>query len=148
MARLKLSAWLLLGVLLVLAGVGAALMSVDPAMFRGQLEAGAAAAFGRPVQLGGPIRLDRSLTPRLVIGDIKIPNPEGHRDDDLATAEEVAVQVALLPLLRGDLQVLEVRFSGVKIFLDAASDGAGAYPFGDSAAPGSGAERCPPLSAS
>ena len=72
MARLKLSAWLLLGVLLVLAGVGAALMSVDPAMFRGQLEAGVAAAFGRPVQLGGPIRLDRSLTPRLVIGDIKI----------------------------------------------------------------------------
>ena len=145
MARLKLSAWLLLGVFLVLAGVGAALMFVDPAMFRGQLEAGAAAAFGRPVQLGGPIRLDRSLTPRLVIGDIKIPNPEGHRDDDLATAEEVAVQVALLPLLRGDLQVLEVRFSGVKIFLDAASDGAGAYPFGDSAAPGSGGGTLPSI---
>ena len=40
MACLKLSAWLLLGVLLVLAGAGVALMSVDPAMFRGQLEAG------------------------------------------------------------------------------------------------------------
>ncbi|MCU0540258.1 MAG: AsmA family protein, partial [Desulfobacterales bacterium] len=115
MTRLKLTSWLLLGVLLLLAGVGAVLMTVDPAVFRGQLEARAAAAFGRPVQLGGPIRLDRSLTPRLVIGGIKIPNPEGHRDDDLATAEEVAVQVALLPLLRGDLQVLEVRFSGVKI---------------------------------
>ena len=125
MARLKFIAWLLLGVLLLLAGVGAALMSVDPAMFRGELEACASAALGRTVQLGGPIRLERSLTPRLVIGDIKIPNPEGHRDADFATAEEVAVQVALLPLLRGDLQVLEVRFSGVKIFLEAASDGAG-----------------------
>jgi uncharacterized protein involved in outer membrane biogenesis len=145
MARLKLISWLLLGGLLVLAGVGAALMFVDPAMFRGQLEAGAAAAFGRPIQLGGPIRLDRSLTPRLVIGDIKIPNPEGHRDDDLATAEEVAVQVALLPLLRGDLQVLEVRFSGVKIFLEAAPDGAGTYPFGDSAAPGSGGGTLPSI---
>lgn len=145
MARLKLSAWLLLGVLLLLAGAGAALMTVDPAMFRGQLEARASAAFGRPVQLGGPIRLERSLTPRLVIGGIKIPNPEGHLDADLATAEEVAVQVALLPLLRGDLQVLEVRFTGVKIFLEAAPDGAGAYPFGDSGAPGSGGGTLPSI---
>jgi uncharacterized protein involved in outer membrane biogenesis len=145
MARLKLTAWLLLGALLLLAGVGAALMTVDPAMFRGQLEARASAAFGRPVQLGGPIRLERSLTPRLVIGDIKIPNPEGHRDADLASAEEVAVQVALFPLLRGDLQVLEVRFSGAKIFLEAAPDGAGAYPVGDSGTPESGGGALPSI---
>jgi uncharacterized protein involved in outer membrane biogenesis len=145
MTRPKFIAWLLLGVLLLLAGAAAALMTIDPAMFRGQLEARASAAFGRPVQLDGPIRLERSLTPRLVIGDIKIPNPEGHRDVDLATAEEVAVQVALLPLLRGDLQVLEVRFSGAKIFLEAASDGAGTYPIGDYGTPRSGGGRLPSI---
>nr|MCU0540290.1 AsmA family protein [Desulfobacterales bacterium] len=145
MGRSKLIAVLLLGAVLLAAGVAAALMFLDPAQFRGLLEARAAAAFGREVRIAGPIRLERSLTPRLVVGEIAIANSEGAADPHFATAEEVAVQVALLPLLRGDLQVLDVHFAGVKIFLESGPGGRDNTPPGDPGAAGSGEAALPSI---
>jgi hypothetical protein len=145
MSRSKLIPALLLGLLLLAAGAFAALLFVDPALFRSQLEARATEAFGREVRLAGPIRLERSLTPRLVAREITIANPEWAVDPAFATAEEIAVQVALLPLLRGDLRVLDIRFSGVEIFLESRPDGAAPHAFGDSGAADSGAGALPPI---
>ena len=145
MSRSKLIPALLLGLLLLAAGAFAALLFVDPALFRSQLEARATEAFGREVRLAGPIRLERSLKPRLVAREITIANPEWAVDPAFATAEEIAVQVALLPLLRGDLRVLDIRFSGVEIFLESRPDGAAPHAFGDSGAADSGAEALPPI---
>jgi uncharacterized protein involved in outer membrane biogenesis len=117
----------------------AALYLVDPAVFRGQLEARAAAALGRQVQFDGPIRLERSLRPRIIIEDIAIGNPDWAIGAHFAEAEKFGVQVALFPLLRGDLRVLDVSFTGVNLFIEKGPDGANNYTFGDrgdSKAPG------------
>ncbi|MCU0585781.1 MAG: AsmA family protein, partial [Desulfobacterales bacterium] len=145
MGRSKLIAALLLGAVLLATGVAAALMFLDPAHFRGPLEVRATAAFGREVRIAGPIRLERSLTPRLVVGEIAIANSEGAADPHFATADEVAVQVALLPLLRGDLQVLEVHFAGVKIFLESGPGDPGITLSGDPGAAGSGEAALPSI---
>ena len=61
MRYFKLFSALLLGLLLLAAAAFAALIFVDPTVFRNQLEAIATAAFGREVRIAGPIRLQRSL---------------------------------------------------------------------------------------
>ena len=92
---------LLLSIVLAIA----ALFFVDPAIFRGQLQARATVVLGRQVQFDGPIRLERSLRPRIIIEDITIGNPDWAIGAHFAEAEEFGVQVALLPLLVGDLRV-------------------------------------------
>jgi uncharacterized protein involved in outer membrane biogenesis len=131
MRYFKLFSALLLGLLLLAAAAFAALIFVDPTVFRNQLEASATAAFGRAVRFGGPIRLERSLQPRIVIENITIDNPEWASEAHFAAAEKVGVQVALFPLLWGDLKVLDVRFSGVMVFLEEGLQGADNYTFAD-----------------
>ncbi|MGD9238421.1 MAG: AsmA family protein, partial [Desulfobacterales bacterium] len=128
----KIAFMLLIGLLLLVVLAVAALFLVDPAVFRGQLEARATAAFGRQVQLDGPIRLERTLRPRIVIEDITIGNPDWATGAHFATAEKVGVQIALFPLLRGDLRVLDVSFTGVNLSIEKGADGANNYTFGHS----------------
>ncbi len=122
---------LLIGLVLVAVAAIAALVFVDPSIYRNQLEKRASAAFDRQFKIGGPIRLERSLRPRIIIEDISIGNPEWATGTHFATAEKVAVQVALFPLLRGELRILDVAFSGVDLFIEEGSDGADNYTFGD-----------------
>ena len=123
---------LLIGLLIFAVVAVAALLFVDPAVFRGQLEARAAAAFGRQFQIDGPINLERSLRPRIVIEDISIGNPAWASGKHFAKVEKIGVQVALFPLLRGDLTVLDVMFTGVEVFIEEGPDDANNYTFGDS----------------
>jgi uncharacterized protein involved in outer membrane biogenesis len=125
---------LLIGLLIFAIVAFAALFLVDPAIFRGQLEARAAAAFGRQFQIDGPISLERSLRPRIVIEDISIGNPAWASGKHFAKVEKIGVQVALFPLLRGDLTVLDVLFTGVEVFIEEGPDDANNYTFGDSGA--------------
>jgi uncharacterized protein involved in outer membrane biogenesis len=125
-------------ILIVLIGLGllavvafAALMFVDPSIFRNQIETRASAALGRQFQIAGPIRLERSLRPRIVVEDITIGNPDWAAGPHFAIAKRVGLQVALLPLLRGDLNILDVVFSGVKLYIEENSEGANNYTFGE-----------------
>jgi len=120
------------GLVLVAVAAVAALVFVDPSVFRNQLEARATKAFGRQVQLAGPIRLERSLRPRIIIEDITIGNPDWATGAHFAAAEKVGVQLALFPLLRGDLRILDVSFTGVNLSIEKGPDGANNYTFGDS----------------
>jgi uncharacterized protein involved in outer membrane biogenesis len=128
----KLVLFLLIGLLIFAIVAFAALFLVDPAIFRSQLEARAAAAFGRQFQIDGPISLERSLRPRIVIEDISIGNPAWASGEHFAKVEKIGVQVALFPLLRGDLTVLDVLFTGVEVFIEEGPDDANNYTFGDS----------------
>lgn len=128
----KIAFFLLIALLLLVVLAIAALFFVDPAVFRNQLETRASAALGRHFQTDGPIRLERSLRPRIIIEDITIGNPNWATGAHFATAEKVGVQVALFPLLRGDLRVLDVSFTGVTLSIEKGPDGANNYTFGDS----------------
>ncbi len=121
-----------IGLVLLAAAAVTALMFVDPSVFRNQLETRASKAFGREFKIAGPIQLEKSLRPRIIVEDISIANPAWATEEYLATAEKLAVQVALFPLLRGDMQVLDIIFSGVNLFIEENPDGRNNYTFGDS----------------
>ena len=123
---------LLIGLVLVAIAAVAALIFVDPTVYRNQLEIRGSAAFGRQFKIDGPIRLERSLRPRIILEDISIGNPDWAAGAHFAVAEKVGVQVALIPLLRGDLRILDVSFTGVSLIIEKGPDGANNYTFGDS----------------
>ncbi len=128
----KLVLFLVIGLLLLVVVAFTALLFVDPTIFRGQIEARASAAFGRQFKIDGPISLERSLRPRIVIEDISIGNPAWASGEHFARVEKIGVQVALFPLLRGDLTVLDVLFTGVELFIEEGPDDVNNYTFGDS----------------
>ena len=101
----KLVLFLFIGLVVFAIVAVVALLFVDPTVFRGQIEARASAAFGRQFQIDGPISLERPLRPRIVIEDISIGNPAWASGEHFTKVEKIGVQVALFPLLRGDLTV-------------------------------------------
>jgi uncharacterized protein involved in outer membrane biogenesis len=121
----------LIGLVLVTVAAVAALVFVDPSIYRNQLETRASAAFARPFKIEGPIHLERSLRPRIILEDITIGNTDWAAGAHFVEAEKVGVQVALFPLLRGKLNILDVSFSGVNLFIEEGPDGANNYTFGD-----------------
>ena len=131
MRKYKIILIVLLGLTLLAVAAVAALMFVDPSVYRQQIESRASAAFGREFKIAGPIQLERSLRPRIIVEDITIGNPIWATGTHFATADKVGVQVALFPLLRGDLKILDVAFSGVNLYIEEGPDGVNNYTFGD-----------------
>ncbi|MBW2492361.1 MAG: AsmA family protein [Deltaproteobacteria bacterium] len=131
MRKRKLIIGVLIGLLLLCVAAVAALFFVDPSALRGRLEARGTNLFGRQVKIDGLIHLERSLRPRIIVEDISIGNPDWASGAHFATAEKVGVRVALLPLLRGDLKILDVSFNGVDLFIEEGPEDANNYTFGD-----------------
>jgi uncharacterized protein involved in outer membrane biogenesis len=136
MRTYKIIFFIFIGLVLLAVAAVTALVFVDPSIYRNQLETRASKAFGRQVQIDGPIRLERSLRPRIILEGLTIGNPDWATGAHLATAEKVNLQVALFPLLRGKLRILDVAFSGVNLLIEEGPDGANNYTFGDSETPG------------
>ncbi len=125
----KLGLFCLFGLLFIATVIIGMLFLVDPDVFRGQVEMRATNAFGRPFRIGGPIGLERSLRPKIILQDITIDNPDWAVGQHLARADQVAVRVALLPLLGGQLRVIDVTFTGVEIDIEDGRGGANNYSF-------------------
>ena len=131
MRGVKLVLWILGGVLVVATAAVVALMSVDPSVFRGQLEATAEAEWGRPVQFRGPISLNLSLQPDIVLRDVIFGNPDWASQPNMITAEQIEVQVSLVPLILGDVEVVSLAFTGVHVVLEEGPGGVNNYTFGE-----------------
>lgn len=69
-------------------------------------------ATGRELTLGGDIALHFGLTPSLVVEDVKFQNTSWGSRPDLARVKRLEVQVALLPLVTGNIRIR--RFTAIK----------------------------------
>ena len=117
----------LLVVLLFAALVGPSL--VDWNQFREEIEAQASDATGRLVSIGGDIRFRILPAPHLTLGKIKVgQNPEAESlpsDLNFATFAEIDGEVALAPLLSGDIEITSVRIVEPEFNLEVLPDGSG-----------------------
>ncbi|WP_421863361.1 AsmA family protein [Parvibaculum sp.] len=117
----------LLVLLLFAALIGPSL--VDWNQFRDEIEAQASEAAGRPVSIDGDIRFRILPEPHFTLGKIKIghnPNADSLPSNlNFATFAEIDGEVALAPLLSGDIEITRVRIIEPEFNLEVLPDGSG-----------------------
>jgi uncharacterized protein involved in outer membrane biogenesis len=79
--------------------------SYDFNKFKPQITELAKQYTGRDLTLGGDIELGISLFPTLVVNDVTFQNASWGTRPQMAQVKRLEVQIAVLPILRGDIQV-------------------------------------------
>ena len=78
---------------------------------------------GRRLSLNGEFDLNLSLTPSVVITDITLANAAWGSKPEMLTIQRVEAEIALLPLIHGDIHIPRFHFQGVKSLVETDSDG-------------------------
>jgi uncharacterized protein involved in outer membrane biogenesis len=132
-------------VLLVLLGVAIAVWTVDPNEFIGPIQARIKSATGRDVKIGGGIELKLGLEPKLVAKDVRFGNAPWAKGPDMLSAQSVEAQVALLPLLKRQFDLVRLNLVDPVIALETNVQGQGNWellpPKGGSGASKGGASN-------
>ncbi|MFB3061915.1 MAG: AsmA family protein, partial [Candidatus Binatia bacterium] len=124
--------WLALVLALLLA---AALVYVFLPFFledlnRKALEAGFSVALGREVHLEGPIDLEFSLSPTLVLEDFRIANPPWASRPDFIRANRLEAQISLAGVLRRQAVIEKIFLDGVDLLLEDGPSRSNNWTFG------------------
>ncbi|TVQ71371.1 MAG: AsmA family protein [Chromatiaceae bacterium] len=103
--------------------VGFLLVTVDPNDYKDRISEVVEEQTGRTLVISGDIGL--SVFPRLglELGETTLSNADGFEEEYFARVGEVDVAVALLPLLRRELQVQQVRLEGLELNLARNAEG-------------------------
>lgn len=80
-------------------------------------------ATGRELRVAGPIDIALSLTPAIALEDIRFANAPDGSAEDMARARRLELQVALLPLLSGDIQVKRFVLVDAELLLETDAQG-------------------------
>ncbi|SIT70485.1 AsmA protein [Ectothiorhodosinus mongolicus] len=89
----------------------------DPNDYKARIENLVEAQTGRALEISGDIRLSMFPWLGLELRETRLANAQGFSPDDFLRVQEVEVSVALLPLLRRELQVQSLRFEGLELYL-------------------------------
>lgn len=112
------------GVAVVVAGY-AILSNLEVDDVRAVLERQARTLTGRDLTISGPITLQRSLSPVISVSDVSYANAEWGAWPEMVGLERLELEVALLPLLSGDLQVRRLILVRPTILLETDAQGRG-----------------------
>ncbi|WP_019572100.1 AsmA family protein [Thioalkalivibrio sp. ALMg3] len=109
----------LIAVLILLAIIVAAylLITFDANDYKERIEAEVQEATGRELTLSGPIGLTLFPSLGLRLEEVRFGNAEGFGDEPFAEVDVVDVAVAVMPLLRRELEVQRVQADGVRLNL-------------------------------
>ena len=121
--------WILTGLLalvvaVVVAGV-AILSTMDFEEYRGVIEAEAEKATGRKLTIAGAIDLNISLSPAISIEDIRFANADWGSRPEMVSVKRFELEVAILPLFSGEIQVKRLVVVAPDILLETDSQGRG-----------------------
>ena len=109
----------LLGALVLALVVAAALgPTIDLDWAKGRIEATASQALGRRVVIEGPVSLELAVPPAAQIDGVRVGNPEGWHEGDLARLHRSRVALRILPLLKGDVAIEEASIAGLQLDLE------------------------------
>jgi uncharacterized protein involved in outer membrane biogenesis len=121
----KVKQWLrkILLSVIILAGIVTVVLfyliaTLDIEAHRSKIESIISQSLNREVRIQGKIRLKISLWPYFVVEDISIGNPSWATVPYLARIKRFEIQVALLPLLRKELKILELKLIGADVHLE------------------------------
>lgn len=103
---LRIAGIVVLAVIVLLVGGGAVLLaSFDPNSLKPRIVTAVRQATGRDIALNGDIGLKWSLQPTIAVHDVALANPPGFSRPQMATLQELDLQLALLPLLQKRVEI-------------------------------------------
>jgi hypothetical protein len=97
------------------------------------------AATGRQLTIKGDLELGFSLTPTVVANDATLANMATGSRPEMITVRRLEVRFALLPLLRGEVQIKRLALIGGDILLERDAQGRANWLFGETTAAQAGA---------
>jgi AsmA family protein len=120
----------LLVLLVVLVG-GAAIfvLTFDFNQYKGLVARQVERATGRSLTIKGDIKLALSLTPTLDATDLALANVPGGSRPEMITVKQLEVQLHLLPLLSGKVEIDRLVLDGADILLETDKSGRGNWVF-------------------
>lgn len=118
MRALKIAGMVVVGIVaLIVVALLAVVLFVDPNDYRDDIERLVESKTGRPLSLSGDLHL--SIFPWLALqtGPASLGDAAGFGDEPFVSIQEARVGVRLLPLIRGKVEVGDVRLAGARIRL-------------------------------
>ncbi len=110
------------------AGIVIVLMTFDVAQYKGAIEEQAKAATGRDVTIGD-IDLAVSLSPAIVLTDVRVANASWGSRPEMVYLPRVEVHTQLIPLLFGTIAFSEITADNPDILLEIDKRGRGNWEF-------------------
>lgn len=98
-------------------------VTIDLGFLKSEVATSAQSVLGREVTIDGPVSLEFSTWPALDLGGVKIANTPSGKDPLLLSAERARVQIGVLPLLKGKIEIAEIVAEGVALNLENRVDG-------------------------
>jgi uncharacterized protein involved in outer membrane biogenesis len=118
MLRNKFFIGITLAILALIIGGVIAVSRIDPKEYVGLVEAKIEEATGRELKIDGKVGYSLSLRPTVVAEGIRFRNAPWGSRKEMLTARQVEIQVALLPLLRGSVDVVGVVITEPDLLLE------------------------------
>jgi uncharacterized protein involved in outer membrane biogenesis len=118
---------LLLLALLVATLIG---IKIDLGIMKPGITTAVETVLDREVHIAGPVELEVSLWPAISISDLHIANVAGARQPDFLRAGHVQLRLGIVPLLRGDLTIVDIIAEQVTLNLETDVSGSPNWAFG------------------
>ncbi|MDA0787202.1 MAG: AsmA family protein, partial [Proteobacteria bacterium] len=115
-----------IGVVLVVAitvGIVAVIFNLDPNDHKDRIAAYVARETGRTLTIEGPIDLEWGRTTRIAVRDVSLSNPAWAQAPQMAHIDEADIRFALLPLLRGRIDIDHLTLRGARVFVETDKEG-------------------------
>ena len=128
-----------LGALIAALLIGLAYLNtlISPAKLTQMLILEVREATGRELTIAGPVSL--SFFPKIAVsaGQVSFSNAPWAKSPQMASLEKVALEVSLLPLLSGRIEVNSIQLAGLTLNLETNAKGDGNWVMGDATLSGS-----------
>jgi uncharacterized protein involved in outer membrane biogenesis len=105
-----------------------AVLVIDADTYRPSIQRKASAALGRQITIDH-LAIGRSLFPTITVTGLRIANPAWASRPDLVSVSSASVQLGLLALIRGEIEVGDIQASGVDLLLERNANGVGNWIF-------------------
>ncbi len=120
---------LVLFALCLMAGLAIFLRNDNVNAIKPLLQQAVAVATGRQLVIDGDLKAKLSLHPRLVVGGLHLSNAAGGSRPTMMDLRRLEIQLAVLPLLRGSLQVDRIDLFRPDILLETLTGGGNNWSF-------------------
>jgi uncharacterized protein involved in outer membrane biogenesis len=112
-------------VILLVVGVFIAISMVDVSQYKDDIIAAVEDTTGRDFNIDGELSMAISLVPKIVVEGVSFANADWGSQDNMLSVGRIEVEVALLALLTGNIQVNRLILDAPEIYLETNQDGTG-----------------------